>query len=67
MFRVNDLDMTFQGHSRSKVTTPNESPYILSYSCSILTIGLGSTVKKIFSSVSFDLSRSLEVKTDKTK
>jgi hypothetical protein len=39
--------LTFQGHARSKVTTPNETPYILSYSCLIVTIALGSTITQI--------------------
>jgi len=36
----NYLDLTFQGHPRSKVMVPNESPYATSYMSPIVTICL---------------------------
>ena len=42
-----DLNLTFNGHPRSKVMRGNESLHIISYQLSIVTIRLGSTVLKI--------------------
>ena len=44
---VEVTDLTFQGHSRSKVMVPNESPYMTSYSCLIVTMGLSGIVSEI--------------------
>ena len=37
-----------QGHHRSKVIVPNESPYAISYLSIIVTAGLSGTLLKIF-------------------
>ena len=44
---LSDLNLTFQGHSRSKQMVPIESQYPLSYSSSIVTMGLGGTITQI--------------------
>ena len=43
-----NLDLTFQGHSGSKVMRGNESSHITSYLLFIVTIWLRSTVLKIW-------------------
>ena len=42
-----DLDLTFQGHPRSKVTVPKESPYMNLYQHLIVTGGLLCTTRKL--------------------
>ena len=61
-----DLDLTFQGHPRTKVMRGNESSHMTSYLLVLVTKRLGSTVLKIQlfenSRPWFDLSRSSKVK-----
>ena len=42
-----DLDLTFQGHSRSKATVPKERPYMDYYYHSIVTGGLLCTIREL--------------------
>ena len=42
-----DLDLTFQGHPRSKVMVPNERSYMTSYMLSMITLCLGCMVCEI--------------------
>ncbi len=55
------LTFQFESHSRSNVTVPLNSPYMVSYSCFIVNIG---PKKTAISDLVFDLSRSLKVKCD---
>ena len=48
VFRVWPWPLTFKGHLRSKIFSPFESPYIISYLTSIDTFSLSRTVFEIF-------------------
>ena len=48
VFRVWPWPLTFKGHQRSKIFSPFESPYMISYLTSIDTFSLSRTVFEIF-------------------
>ena len=60
------LSLTFQGHSKSNVTVPLGSPYMVSSSCLISNIGPNyAPLRDMLENVTdpdSDLSRSLKVK-----
>ena len=48
VLRVRPWPLTFEGHQRSKIFSPLESPYMTSYLTSIDTLSLSRTVSEIF-------------------